>query len=60
MTDPPPYSCRDTHDTPDSIRVRPGETNQLTGRFGDTATLDYACHWAGHYQEGMRDRITAP
>lgn len=46
------------HDTPSSIAVQPGETKQLTWRFGDTATLEYACHVRGHYQAGMRGQIT--
>jgi uncharacterized cupredoxin-like copper-binding protein len=42
------------HDTPNSITLQPGETKELTWRFGDTATLQYACHQPGHYQAGMR------
>ncbi len=46
------------HDTPNSITMQPGETKQLTWRFGDSATLEYACHQPGHYQAGMRGQIT--
>jgi uncharacterized cupredoxin-like copper-binding protein len=46
------------HDTPNSITLQPGETEQLTWRFGDTATLEYACHQPDHYQAGMRGEVT--
>ena len=45
------------HNDPNSIRLQPGETKQLTWRFGDTGTLEYACHEPGHYQAGMRGPI---
>jgi len=46
------------HDTPNSVSLSPGETKRLTWRFGDAGTLEYACHVQGHYQAGMRGRIT--
>jgi uncharacterized cupredoxin-like copper-binding protein len=46
------------HDGPNSITLQPGETKQLTWRFGDTGTLEYGCHIPGHYQAGMRGQIT--
>ena len=46
------------HDTPNSITLQPGETKQLTWRFGRAATLEYGCHVPGHYQAGMRGQIT--
>jgi len=46
------------HDTPNSITLQPGETKQLTWRFGDTAALEYACHQPDHYRAGMRGQIT--
>jgi uncharacterized cupredoxin-like copper-binding protein len=45
------------HNQPNSITVQPGETKQLTWRFGDNGTLEYGCHQPGHYQAGMRGRI---
>jgi uncharacterized cupredoxin-like copper-binding protein len=45
------------HDTPNSITLEPGTTKQLTWRFGDTVTLEYGCHEAGHYQAGMRGQV---
>jgi uncharacterized cupredoxin-like copper-binding protein len=45
------------HDTPNSVTLEPGTTKQLTWRFGDSATLEYGCHEAGHYQAGMRGQV---
>jgi uncharacterized cupredoxin-like copper-binding protein len=46
------------HDLPNSIRLEPGETKELTWRFGDPRTLEYACHEPGHYEAGMRGQLT--
>lgn len=46
------------HDSSNSIALQPGETKGLTWRFGDAATLEYACHQPDHYQAGMRGVIT--
>jgi uncharacterized cupredoxin-like copper-binding protein len=46
------------HDLPNSIRLQPGETKELTWRFGDAGTLEYACHEPGHYEAGMRGQLT--
>lgn len=46
------------HEFPNSVTVQPGETKRLTWRFGDAATLEYACHVSGHYGAGMRGQIT--
>ncbi len=45
------------HEQANSVTVQPGETKQLTWRFGDTA-IEYGCHEPGHYEAGMRGRIT--
>jgi uncharacterized cupredoxin-like copper-binding protein len=45
------------HETPNSITLEPGDTKQLTWRFSETATVEYACHQPGHYQAGMRGQI---
>jgi uncharacterized cupredoxin-like copper-binding protein len=45
------------HDEPGSLRLQPGETKQLTWRFGAAGTLEYDCHEAGHYEGGMRGVI---
>lgn len=49
---------RMAHDLPNSINLPPGETKELTWRFGDAGILEYACHVADHYEAGMRGRIT--
>jgi len=46
-----------THELPNSITVQPGETKQLTWRFGGAGVLEYACHEPGHYEAGMRAPI---
>ncbi|MBA3738827.1 MAG: copper-binding protein [Actinobacteria bacterium] len=46
------------HDMPNSITLQPGETKELTWRFGDAATLEYACHQLNHYQARPRGEIT--
>lgn len=45
------------HDNPNSITVQPGETEQLTWRFGD-ATVEYACHQDDHHRAGMRGEVS--
>jgi uncharacterized cupredoxin-like copper-binding protein len=45
------------HEGANSIRLLPGETKQLTWRFGNTGRLEYGCHEPGHYQAGMRGQI---
>lgn len=46
------------HDGHNSVSLEPGETKELTWRFGDAGTVLYACHEPGHYQAGMRGEIT--
>ena len=46
-----------THDELGSVRLQPGETKQLTWRFGGAGTLEYGCHEPGHYEAGMRGMI---
>lgn len=45
------------HSFPNSITLQPGETKQITWRFGGAGTLEYASHQSGHYAAGMRGRI---
>jgi uncharacterized cupredoxin-like copper-binding protein len=40
-------------DAPNTVTVDPGETQELTWRFGDAGEIQYACHVPGHYQAGM-------
>jgi uncharacterized cupredoxin-like copper-binding protein len=46
------------HDEPYSIRLQPGETKELTWRFADSGTVEFACHEPGHYQAGMHGQIS--
>lgn len=41
------------HDEPNSISLDPGETGELTWRFGDSGRVEFACHEPGHYDAGM-------
>ena len=45
------------HDLPNAISLQPGETKELTWRFGTTGMLEYGCHVPGHYEAGMRGQI---
>lgn len=45
------------HDLPNAISLQPGETKELTWRFGTAGTLEYGCHVPGHYEAGMRGQI---
>lgn len=41
------------HDEPNSISLDPGETGEVTWRFGDSGRVEFACHQPGHYGAGM-------
>lgn len=42
------------HGDPNVALVQPGETVELTWRFGDAGQVLYGCHQPGHYAAGMR------
>lgn len=46
------------HDEPNALSLEPGETKELTWRFGEAGTVIYACHEPGHYAAGMHGEIT--
>jgi len=46
------------HNEANGITPQPGKVKQLTWRFGDAGTFEYACHEPGHSQAGMRGQIT--
>lgn len=46
------------HEVPNSLTLQPGETKELTWRFAQGGTLEYACHEPGHYDGGMRGHLT--
>lgn len=47
-----------SHDAPNAVTVGPGETAELTWRFGEAASLRYACHEPGHFEAGMVGELT--
>lgn len=47
-----------THDEPEGIGVKPGQTKELTYTFGDPGVTLAGCHLPGHYPSGMKADIT--
>ena len=47
-----------THDEPEGIAVKPGETKELTYTFVEAGETLAGCHVAGHYGGGMKAAIT--
>jgi uncharacterized cupredoxin-like copper-binding protein len=49
---------RMTHDEPQGIAIKPGETKELTYTFAEAGETIAGCHVAGHYGGGMKAAIT--
>jgi uncharacterized cupredoxin-like copper-binding protein len=47
-----------THEGPNTVLVAPGETAELTWRFGEPAELEFACNLPGHYEAGMAGPVS--
>ncbi len=47
-----------THDEPEGIAVKPGETKELTYTFAEPGDTLAGCHVVGHYGGGMKATIT--
>ena len=47
-----------THDEPEGIGLRPGETKELTYTFAEAGMTLAGCHVPGHYDGGMKAQIT--
>lgn len=47
-----------THDEPEGIGVKPGETKELTYMFAKAGPMLAGCHVLGHYGAGMKAAIT--
>lgn len=47
-----------THDEPEGIAVKPGETKELTYTFAEPGETLAGCHVVGHYGAGMKAAIT--
>lgn len=46
------------HADANTITVEPGETNSLVWQFTKAGTVEIACHIPGHYEAGMKSRVT--
>jgi uncharacterized cupredoxin-like copper-binding protein len=47
-----------THDEPEGIGLKPGETKELTFTFAAAGKVLAGCHEVGHYSAGMKAEIT--
>ena len=47
-----------SHDEPEGIAVKPGETKELTYTFAEPGETLAGCHVVGHYGGGMKATIT--
>lgn len=47
-----------THDDPQGIGLKPGETKELTYTFTSVAPILAGCHVQGHYLAGMKAAVT--
>jgi uncharacterized cupredoxin-like copper-binding protein len=46
------------HDEPYMAHVGAGQTSEIVWNFNQAGSFDFACLIAGHYQAGMRGKIT--
>jgi len=46
------------HDEPNEVTVHPGETREIVWRFPRSGTVDFACLIPGHFDAGMKGKIT--
>ena len=47
-----------THDEPEGIGLKPGETKELSYTFAAPGKVLAGCHEVGHYSAGMKAEIT--
>jgi Uncharacterized copper-binding protein len=47
-----------THDEPEGIGLKPGESKELTYTFAEAGKALAGCHVVGHYGAGMKAEIT--
>jgi uncharacterized cupredoxin-like copper-binding protein len=47
-----------SHDEPEGIGLKPGETKELTYTFAEPGMTVAGCHVTGHYGAGMKAQIT--
>jgi len=46
-----------THDDPNAVYLKPGETKELIWKFEGAGRLEFACNVPGHYEAGMKGRL---
>lgn len=46
-----------THDDPNAVLVKPGETKELIWKFSEADDFEFGCNQHGHYEVGMKGRI---
>ncbi len=46
------------HEDANTLTLEPGETKSLVWQFTKTGALEIACHVPGHYEAGMRGKVT--
>lgn len=47
----------DPHEPGNAVMLKPGETAELTWRFGPAGDMEFACNIPGHYESGMKGAI---
>lgn len=46
------------HEEGNVISLEPGETRELTWQFGKASVVEIACHLPGHYEAGMKAKVS--
>ena len=46
------------HDEPNMVSVEPGKTGSVVWQFTTAGTVDFACLQPGHFDAGMKGRVT--
>lgn len=46
------------HDDPNAVLLAPGQTGDITWKFTKPGTLQIACNVPGHFEAGMKGRLT--
>ena len=48
----------DGHSMEGHLHLPPGESGELAWSFPEAGEVEYACHIAGHYESGMKGKLT--
>ncbi|MEE8332558.1 MAG: cupredoxin domain-containing protein [Alphaproteobacteria bacterium] len=46
------------HDDPNSVLLEPGKSAEIVWKFATSAKLEFACNVPGHYETGMKGKLT--